>query len=93
MFKILLDAINRQDFFDKGFPGDGFGTFGYSSCIVVFGVNFSGPAGITIRGSTNEYLRMNIAEIEGLQIGFGGGRHGFSVDEKRESFKRINFGF
>ena len=36
---------------------------------------------------------MKIAEVEGLRIGFKGGRHGFSVDEKRRSFKRINFGF
>jgi hypothetical protein len=52
VFKILLDAIYRQDFFDKSFPGDDFGAFGYSALIAVFGINLAEPAGISVRGRT-----------------------------------------
>jgi len=44
MFKIFSHAINPQDFFDKSFPGDGFGTFGYPLLIAVFGINLPDPA-------------------------------------------------
>jgi len=50
MFKKLLDAINRQDFFDKSFPGDYSASFGNQPLIVVFGTNLANPSGITIRG-------------------------------------------
>lgn len=93
MFKILLDAINRQDFFDKGSPGDYSGSFGYSSLIAIFGVNLADPAGITIRGRSYEYPGVKIAEMEGFRIGCGREGHEFSVNEKRKSFKWKDFLF
>jgi len=35
MFKILLHASNGQDFFDKSFPGDYFGSFGYPPSVAI----------------------------------------------------------
>ena len=80
--EILFDAIYWQDFLDKGFSSDYFGTLGYASCIAIRRINLPDPAGITIRGCTYENLVMEIAEIEFFQVIRGGG-HSFSVDEKR----------
>ena len=72
MFEILLYAIYWQDFFDKGSPGDDFGAFGYAACIAIWGINLPDPAGISVTGRTYEDLGMEIAEIEGFRVGFGG---------------------
>jgi hypothetical protein len=90
--EIFLHAVYWQNFFDKSSPGDYFGSFGYASCIAVFGINLSDPTGITITGRTYEDLGMKIAEIEGCESGCRGGRHGLSVDEKWRWFKRIDLG-
>jgi hypothetical protein len=62
MFKIFSHAVDWHAFFDKSFPGDYFGSSGYSSLIVTFGVNLPDPAGISITGGTYENLGMDIAE-------------------------------
>jgi hypothetical protein len=93
MLEIFSHAICPQYFLDESFPGDYSGSFGYPPLIAILGLNLTDPAGIPIRGRADENLRMQRAEIEGLQVGFGVGRHEFSVDEKRRSCRRINFGF
>lgn len=86
MLEIFFDAIYGQNFFDKDSPGDYFGPFGYASCIAIRGINLSDSARISVAGRPDEKQGMEIAEIKFSQS-VGVVRHGFSVDEKRRSFK------
>ncbi len=79
VMEILFNAICGQYLLDKSVPGDDFGAFCYSLLIAIRGINLTDPAGISIRGRAYENLRMKIAEIKGLQIGFGVGKQQFSV--------------
>lgn len=70
MFEILLDAVNRKDFFDKGFTTYDFGSFGYVALVPVWRVNLSDPAGITVAGRPDGDEGMNIAEMKFIQSVF-----------------------
>ena len=78
MFEIFLHAINRQDLFGKRSSADDFGALGNPALVAVLGVNLSDPASISITGRSYENFWMEIAEVEGFQMGLGGLEHGFS---------------
>jgi hypothetical protein len=59
MFEVLLDAVNREYFFDRRSSGSDFGAFGYVAPAPVLRINLSKPAGLTVTGRTNEDLGMN----------------------------------
>ena len=71
MFEVLLDTVDREDFFDKGFPGNDFGAFGYVALVPVWRVNLSEPADITVTRRPDENLGMEIAEMKFIQLVFG----------------------
>jgi len=82
MFEILLHAINWQHFFYERFPGNDFGAFGNPVLVAVVRVYLIEPASVPITGRTYENLGMEIAEMEGLEIGLGLLEHDFILDEK-----------
>jgi len=71
MIKVLLHTVNRKDSFNEGFSSNDFGAFGYPACMSLLKINLSDPAGITVAGSTDEDLGMNIAPMKGEEIGLG----------------------
>jgi hypothetical protein len=64
VFEILLDAVDREDFFDKGFSGNDFGPFGGSVFVPVLRINLAEPAGVAVAGRADEDLGMEIAKFE-----------------------------
>lgn len=74
--------VNRENFFDVGFPCDYTAAFRDESLIEVFGIDLPDPAGIAIAGRTDEDLGMNFVEMEGFKVAFEVDGHGSSLMEK-----------
>jgi hypothetical protein len=91
MFKILHHTFHRQNFFDKGNPGDYFGSSANAPFIEVLRVYLPNPASISIAGSTDENLRMKIPEVKVFQLPSGPICIVLSLNEKGNKLNRCKF--
>lgn len=73
MFKTFFHAVDWQNFFDKGSPGDYSGFFGNASFIAQRGINLSDTADIPIAGCPDENLGLGGAEMEDFRVGLFSG--------------------
>lgn len=78
MVEILLDAFHWQDFFVERFPANCVGPFSHLFSVPVRGIDLPNPAGVSIACRSEGDTRVEIAELESIEVGRLRSDHAFT---------------